>query len=144
MRLINKTTLSSSSRYTHHRAGNSGSSRAVLEYEVRAVAPHGRVDLGTEARRLGQAPLAAARPAAVVDEGRVDRLAHHGFRLDSRVKGSGTRGFFSVRGESHIFSSVYFQSCLSESRWEEARGIGLVDANAGEFFEGKLDLLNAR
>lgn len=59
---------------------------AVLEEHVGAVPAYGGVDLRTETARLGQAPLAARGPRAVVRHGRVDGLAHDGLRFEARLE----------------------------------------------------------
>lgn len=91
---------------THLRARDRAVHGAVLENHVGAVASDGRVDLRTKAAGFRQAPLAAARPAAIVHHRGVNGLAHDRFRLDARVERSGKKSIeFAGRREGAILTN---------------------------------------
>lgn len=79
---------SATSRYTHLWARDRVELGAILESHVGAVASDGCVNLVAHAAGLAQAPLAAARPPAIVHHRGVNGLAHHRFRFDAGVESS--------------------------------------------------------
>lgn len=64
-------------------------SGTILKEDICSVSPHCCVYLWTKPARLGQTPLTARSPSTIIRHRGVDRLAHDGLCLESRLKSSG-------------------------------------------------------